>query len=133
MDLSTITEQESTEFELLHPTERTPLGVVFTLAGPEHPARKELAAAWGRELRRKINRAGRVTLDDPEDESERELALLAAATLGWKGVEVDGKPVEFSAAAARALYADSRFAWIRRQIRGALGDQDLFIRSSSNA
>lgn len=132
MDLSSITEQESSEYQLQHPTERTPLGVFFTLAGPEHPARKELAAAWGRELRRKINRAARVTLDDPEDESERELALLVAATIGWKCVEIDGKPVEFSAAAARTLYADTRFAWIRRQIRSALGDQDLFIRSSSN-
>ena len=132
MDLSSITEQEVIEYELLHPVDRTPLGAVFTLAGPEHPARKDLAAQWARDLRRKINKAGRIKLDDPDDEAERELQFLTAATLAWSGVEIDGAPVAFGVDAKTRLFGETRFAWIRRQLRSALGDQDLFIRSSSN-
>jgi hypothetical protein len=133
MDLSQIVEQDSADYELLHPTERTPLGITFTLAGPEHAKRKQIALAFARDLRRRISRTGKLTLEDPAEDEDREIDYLVASTLGWKELEVDGKAVAFSAAAAREIYAAPRFAWIRRQIKQALEEQENFIASSSAA
>ena len=131
MDLANIVEQDSGEYELRDPVDRAPLGVIFTLAGPEHPVRQKITLQAARDLRRKVQQAGKLVFDDPEAEREQELDYLVAATLGWKNLSVDGQSVEFSAAAARSLYQASRFAWVRRQVRRALDEAEVFIVSSS--
>ena len=132
MYLNSIIEQDQIEYELLHPTERTPLGVKFTLAGAEHPKRKDLVLQYTRDLRRRTNKAGKLSLEDPAEDRARESEFLVASTLGWSGLEIDGKAISYSPEAARAFYDDKRFAWARRQINGALGEQELFIKSSSS-
>lgn len=133
MNLNNIIENDKGSFELKHPVDGAPLGVYFQLAGPEHPVRQKLALQYSRDLRRKVQKAGKLVLDDPEDEREQELDFLVAATLGWKGLEVDGAAIDYSTSAARSLYQDSRFAWVRRQVRKALDDVEVFIGSSSTA
>jgi hypothetical protein len=133
MDLSRIVEQDSADYELLHPTERTPLGVIFILAGPEHEKRKAIVINFARDLRKRIGRTGKFMLEDPAGDEDRETDYLVAATLGWKDLEVEGKPLPYSPDAARTLYSTPRFAWIRRQIKQALEDQENFIASSSAA
>ncbi len=133
MNLNRIIENDSGLFELKHPLDGAPLGVYFMLAGPEHPIRQKMALQYSRDLRRKVQKAGKIVFDDPADEREQELDFLVASTLGWKGLEVDGAAVEYSAGAARSLYQDVRFAWVRRQVRKALDDAEVFIGSSSTA
>lgn len=58
------------------------------------------------------------------------LNRLARATVGWSGIKVDGAALEFSEEAARKLYADKRFKWIRQQAAVFIGDRANFLRAS---
>lgn len=42
--------------------------------------------------------------------------VLAAAIVGWEGVEIDGKPLEYSPEAAIKLVTDERTAWVAEQV-----------------
>lgn len=130
MDLNGIIENQTGRHELKHPVDGAPLGVMFVLAGPEHPVRQKIAMQVSRDMRRRVQKAGKLVLEDPEDELEQETEFLVACTLGWSALEVDGKVLDFTPAAARELYTSSRFAWVRRQIRKALDDAEVFIGSS---
>jgi hypothetical protein len=55
--------------------------------------------------------------------------LLAAVTIGWSGIVVDGAPVEFSFEAAKKLYI--RFKWIMEQADRFVGDRKVFLPASS--
>lgn len=131
MDLTSLIENDTGNFQLKHPVDGAPLGVTFSLAGPEHPVRRKLALQASRDMRRRVQRAGKLVLDDPEDEIAQETEYLVASTLGWSDLEIDGAKVPFSQAAARQLYENPKFAWVRRQVRKALDDAEVFIGSSS--
>lgn len=132
-DLSSIAEQTSADIDILHPTTRAPTGAVVTLMGSEHPERKRIAFGVQRKLRTTFAKKGRFDMADPEEEAAEELDRLAAFTLGWKNIGLDGKPLEFSTQAARDLYAKPEMAWLVRQLKAALGDQENFIKSSGAA
>ncbi len=132
-DLSSITEQTSAEIEILHPVTRAPTGARITLAGPEHPDRKRLQFERQRRLRASFAKKGRFDVVDPEQEEADDLEWLAACTLGWRGFADAGKPIEFSAAAVKALYARPEMTWLRRQVQAALADLENFIKSSGAA
>ena len=51
--------------------------------------------------------------------------LLVGCTLGWRGLESDGKPLEFSPANARMLYES--FPAIRQQINEATAERKNFL------
>lgn len=66
------------------------------------------------------------------DKSEREgCELLAACTLGWEGLEENGKPIEFSTEAAADLYM--RHRWLKEQVDRFIGDRTNFFPKSSKA
>ena len=54
---------------------------------------------------------------------DRMADLLAAVTVGWKGIEWDGKPLKFSQKEAKRIYIER--AWLRNDI-------DAFISERSN-
>jgi hypothetical protein len=109
-----------------------PTGVVFELAGPTHPNRKNLELARSRKVIRDANKAGRVVLPDPADAEARQPQDLAAQTLGWTGyVDDAGTPVPFSQQAAEALYSDPEMAWLVDQVQEALGNKALFTKPAS--
>ena len=129
-DLTSISEQQSAEVELLHPVTGAPLDAVVILAGPEHPARKRLVFDRQRRLRAKFAKSGRLQLDDPAAEADEAIELLAACTLGWRGLTDAGKPLDYTPAAAAALYARPELAWMRAQLMAALDDRERFIAAS---
>jgi hypothetical protein len=51
--------------------------------------------------------------------------LLAACTLGWRGLDTGGVPYEFNAANARRLYTD--YPAIREQVNTAVADRTNFL------
>ncbi len=132
-DLSSVSELPSAEVEILHPVTRAPTGAVVTLMGPEHPERKRVAFDVQRKLRASYAKKGRFDITDPEEEAAEEIERLASFTLGWKSIGIDGKPLEYSKAAALDLYARPEMAWLVRQLKVALGDQENFIKSSGAA
>ena len=111
-----------------------PLGVIFELAGPEHPERKRITFAQSRKFMKSYSKTGRAEMPEPEDAEAQKKENLAAFTLGWKGlVDENGVPVHFSKQAALDLYRDPEMAWLVDQLDAALGDKELFITRSAKA
>lgn len=131
MDMKDLEQQDSADYTL-----KTPAGdktdIVFILAGPTHPVRSALEKKiTGRGLR-EFNKIGKVQInDDPDELRDQQVERLVLCTLGWKNMEMDGKPYEFSAQNARALYANQRFGWLRDQIDIALRGLENFIKTQS--
>ena len=105
-----------------------PTGVIFTLAGPNHPIRKAAQMAANRKLIASARKTGRVELPDPEDAEAQRVKDLTAFTLGWRGYADESGEVAFTPEAASALYGDPELLWLSNQIDTALGEQDRFTK-----
>lgn len=109
-----------------------PTGVVFEIAGPEHPERKRITYALARRGQQRFNKTGRPEMLDPEEMESMKAEHLAAYTLGWTGyVDESGASVAFSKATALALYRDPEMAWLVDQLDAALANKELFIKRSA--
>ena len=62
---------------------------------------------------------------DIEKADKEGAELLAACTVGWIGIEEDGKAVPFSEAEAVRIYTDHR--WIREQVDAFIADRANFF------
>lgn len=132
VDLASISTLRSAEVEIVHPKTGVGLGVMFHLAGPEHPVRKRAGVEAARRLR------DRLLVDelDADATDQQELEVLVASTLGWRRkddqgpVTFGGAPLAYSAEAARTLYTDPDRHWLRVQVRNALERRALFISGS---
>ena len=81
-----------------------------------------------RDIAQKAAAAGKKRKTVDLEKADREGAeLLAACTLGWVGIEEEGKPVPFSEAEAVRLYTDYR--WIREQVDAFIADRANFFPS----
>lgn len=129
LDISTINELAEADVEIKHPVTGAPTGAMVTLAGPEHPKRKQLIFTRTRRLRAKFQKSGKVQLDDPEDEEADGVSYLAACTLGWIGIAEGGREIPFSTQAAADLYA--RVSWLKAQVAAALEERENFIAASA--
>ena len=129
-DLTSIKEAGTADIDILHPITRAPTGAVITLMGPEHPARKKVQYERQRKMRAAFSRRGHVEVGDPEEEEQEEVERLASFTVSWKDIGIDGKPLEYSKAAAVDLYGRPEMAWLKRQIQSALNDLENFIQTS---
>lgn len=132
LDLNDFEDSSTTQLTLLHPQTKAPTKSTITLAGPEHPARKNLDLARTRKLRNEFNATGKMPTSDPLEDYERETDYLVAATLGWNLTQ-GGKELEFSPAAARTLYTDPKKQWLRAQVRESINKSELFIKASAKA
>lgn len=133
MDLAIYEQKEVCEYQLTTPSGEK-LDVIFQLAGPNHPKRKERDRKRLAQSLREFNKRGKPQLDDdPDDLVERQTEMLVACTLGWRNLAIDGEPVTWSEAAARRLYEEPRFEWVRGQVTAALNDIANFIPGSSRA
>ena len=62
---------------------------------------------------------------DPEKFEAEGIEVLAACTLGWKGVVVDGAPLPCSRDNAIMLY--TRFPWLREQVDQFVSDRSVYL------
>jgi hypothetical protein len=60
-----------------------------------------------------------------EQIEEQTVSLLAAITVGWEGIVVNGEALEFSEQAAKELYQDH--VWIREQVDEFVADRANFL------
>lgn len=130
MDLANLAAKDVIEYELKHP-DGTPLGIFFELAGPSHP----IVVEWEREAlgeavlrsqngnRKQSSNPQTVGLRTEKASIDRVIAHL----VGWRNVHKDGQSVPFSAAAAREILGDPKFAWIRLQLLERVGNTETFI------
>lgn len=126
MELSAFVPKDTLDLTILDPRDGKPTDVVFTLAGPAHPARQ----AATRALLDGLAAAG-AGQENGEVPADQQRALntdyMAACLLGWKGLARDGQPLAHSLDEARALLGDPRFVLIRSQVDRALGDNRRFF------
>lgn len=118
------------EMELKHPISGASTGMIFEIAGPEHPARKRLVQARQRVMRNELQKSGQIKLNDPTEDDQDELELLIACTLGWKNLVTRDSTIEFTPENVIALYSDPKKNWVRTQVRKKLDEVELFIRRS---
>lgn len=132
MDLGKLTTSESATLVLLHPQTNLPLGgektqITIELAGIDSETyRNAKHKTANKRMERAQRMAGKYKLSAEELEEEQ-LQLLADCTIGWKNIELNGKPLEFSIPNAKKLYAD--FPWIRQQVDTFTGDRGNFFGS----
>lgn len=134
LGIGAVEDLEQAEFEVMHPVTDEPTGLFITLAGPEHPKRKEISMNLTRAVRASVEKrmAGRgrggAAMTDPKDDAEEQLKRLAECTLGWR--RNDDKPfVPWSHKAAEELYRNPKSQWIVRQVLARFNDLELFIKA----
>lgn len=122
----------SADVHIKNPMTGEPMGIVITIAGPEHPQRKATAYAKQRRMRAEMAKTGKLPVTDPREDEQEALDTLATITLKWEAPAGSGMP-EFSQSAARTLYADSDLQWLRRQVQAFADEVESFIvRSAPN-
>ena len=131
-NLKSIRQVVSAKIQVKDPATGDPTGVIFEMAGPEHPDRKRITFAQSRKFLRSYAKTGRAEMPEPEDAESQKKENLAAFTLGWTGLIDDaGAPVVFSKAAALELYNNPEMGWLVDQLDSALGEKELFITRSA--
>jgi hypothetical protein len=129
IDLGSLDTCEASEMgavlEVMHPTDNTPLGIKITLAGADSDVyRKTVNKSVNKRVQRM--KPGQSLPFTAEEQEENGLALLAACTLAWDGVVVDGEALPCSKENAKELYR--RFPWLREQVDMFIGDRSNFLR-----
>jgi len=118
---------EGFDVELYHPATNVGLGIVIRVLGRDSDEFRKVSNAQIKRRTERFNRGGfRQPAITPEELEQNTIEILAACTVGWSGVVVDGKEIPFSKDNAKMLY--TRFPWIREQIDAAIGDRANFMR-----
>lgn len=116
--------EEGAELEVLDPVTNEPVGVFITLAGADSAIHRKTTATIAK--RRLSNTKGfRNRALDPEKFEAEGIEVLAACTLGWKGVVADGAPLPCSRDNAIMLY--TRFPWLREQVDQFVSDRSVYL------
>lgn len=131
-DLDDFEDLQTATVVLKNPVTGEPTSSTIEIVGPEHPTRQGIVMARARRIRAEFQKTGKVPVSDPVEDVEADTDLLVSSVTGWNLTQ-GGKPLEFSAAAARALFTDPRKQWVRVQVRKALDEAERFIRNSSKA
>lgn len=112
------------DLEVLDPVTGESVGVTITLAGADSTIHRKATATIAK--RRMSNAKGfRNRALDPEKFEAESIEVLAACTLGWKGVVVDGAPLPCGRDNAVMLY--TRFPWLREQVDQFISDRSAYL------
>lgn len=133
MDLSTLdvaaAAEEGAELHLRHPTTNELLfdgddkvPVTITLAGADS---ERFRSAQRAQINRRLRKRGRedATIEAAEADA---IELLAASTLGWSGIALDGEDLACTPANAKKLYR--RMSWVREQVDVFMADRGNFLK-----
>ncbi|MCE2915918.1 MAG: hypothetical protein LW768_10280 [Rubrivivax sp.] len=123
--------EDITEAEIQLKRESQPLPIWVTMAGPEHPKRKQFVFAKQRRMRQQLAKTGKVELQDPAEDEADEVDLLATCVLAWRGVVFNGKPLDCNRANVLAVLSDPKRAWFRKALKAAFDDAEAFTVASA--
>jgi hypothetical protein len=120
--------EQGADLQLRHPTTDAPLPDAFiSLVGADSDKfQAQRRKQTNRRLENAARRSGVVKLSDEEVQHDQ-IELLVAATIGWRGLELDGEKLAFSADNARMLY--TRLPWVREQVDQFIGDRANFLKA----
>ena len=115
---------ETSELEITHPKTGIGTGVFITLLGVDSKEwRRESLKLRNENLKLQRKRNG----VDAEKYDDDGIRLLAACTVGWRGLTEDGQPVPFTPENVMRIYRD--FGFIRQQVDEFVSDIGNFIGS----
>lgn len=70
---------------------------------------------------------------EAEDLLDDQATLLATVTVEWRLPPIDKRAVPFSIEAAKRLYLDPRFIWIKNQVEAFFNDETPFLKNSAGS
>lgn len=115
------------DVQIYHPGTNEDLGITIKVLGKDSDKFITVSRGQNKKRMAKMTKGGFRTTAIPVEEIEQDsLMLLAACTVGWVGVVVDGKALDFNEDNAVMVY--ERFPWIREQVDAAMGDRANFIK-----
>lgn len=101
--------------------------MTITVIGESAPSFKQVMFKLQNARMAKMRRATKDQIITAEELFSEDIELLAQTTKGWANLEMNGKPLEFSVAAARDLYG--KIDEIRRQVKEFQSDQRNFLKN----
>lgn len=113
--------------DLYHPTNGKDLGIKVTVLGRDSDKFRSVQAAQGRKRTAKLQKTNFRGGVDANDIEKDGIELLAACTIGWAGMVLNGQEVPFSLENAIAIY--TKYPWIKEQIDTAVSDRSLFTKA----
>lgn len=116
---------EGADIALVHPVTLEKLSIKIKVAGKDSDLFKKIVNKQNRARLSKAKKSRSLDIDPDELEADT-ISILSACTLSWEGMELDGKPLEFSTQNAQMVY--TRFPWIREQIDVAVNDRANFMK-----
>ena len=131
MKIKSIDTKDTFRLVLRHPATQQELAVksgapmYIDVYGAHTEQYKRITRQWQNEALR--NRKAKMTAEQLESRSTE---LLAACTVGWNLEDENDKPVPFSVATARELYASKDSPWIRPQVDEAIHEAANFVGES---
>lgn len=117
--------EQGARLELRHPVTDEPLGAVLILAGTDSKAYRRHEAAVSNRFIDRMAKGKRGKGKSAEEQEREAIEGIAACTLGWTGVGLDGEELPFTADNAHKLYA--RFPWAREQAREFILDRENYL------
>lgn len=72
----------------------------------------------------------KITAQSAQDDGNR---TLAACTVAWDGIVLDGETLECTFDNAVKLYSDKRFPWLREQVDEFIAERENFLKASSGS
>lgn len=116
--------EEGAELEVLDPVTGEAVGVYIMLAGADSAVHRKAVTNVSK---RRLNgqKGFRAKGFDPEKMEAENIEVLAACTLSWKGVLVDGAPLTCSRDNAIKMY--TRFPWLREQVEAFISDRSEYL------
>ena len=134
-DLSVLgTTDDGVTMELRHPVDGSVLmngtaPVSITLTGEDSAAYRRVEREQNNRRLKDLSRGRKRDLTDEELEASA-IERLAACTVAWHGIVLDGDNLACTELNARRLYGESRLAWVREQVNEFVRDRRNFLLNS---
>jgi len=116
------------DIEIEHPVSREKLGVFIQVVGKDSDIYRDRIRALANEnmARDAFNaRRGKQEVPDIAKMEAKNIDVLVAATVGWKGVVLNSEELAFSAENARKVY--QQILPVREQVTEAINDLENFM------
>lgn len=114
--------EQGAELEVIDPITGKSTDVFIVLAGADSTRYRNTSLMF---TRRRIRNGARSEFD-PEKLEKENIEVLAACTLSWKGVVLEGKDLPCTRENAVMLY--TRFPWVKEQVERFVIDRTSYFR-----
>jgi hypothetical protein len=114
---------------IVHPeTEEVIEGMTITVLGQDSKIYRKLQLGKQQAALNRMSKGKKVLDLDAEKLSEDSIDDLVKITIGWTGLSLDKKELEFTPENVRTVYTE--WAWIKEQVQEFVGNRANFFRAN---